>query len=75
MPVPEGFLKAMQDGYTFSGGSLVLGAPLLTLPALQRLGKRQLQRRRQIDVGCLGFAQEIAVDTQIGGAFRGEAIV
>ena len=29
MPIPEGFLKAMQDGYTFSGGSLVLGAPLL----------------------------------------------
>ena len=29
MPVPENFQKAMQDGYTFSGGSLLLGAPLL----------------------------------------------
>ena len=28
MPVPEGFQKTMQDGYTFSGGSLLLGAPL-----------------------------------------------
>ncbi len=29
MPVPEEFQKAMQEGYTFSGGSLLLGAPLL----------------------------------------------
>lgn len=29
MPVPDTFLKQMTDGYTFSGGSLLLGAPLL----------------------------------------------
>jgi len=29
MPIPEPFLKQMTEGYTFSGGSLVIGAPLI----------------------------------------------
>jgi DNA helicase HerA-like ATPase len=29
MPVPDDFIKAMTDGYTFSGATITLGAPLL----------------------------------------------
>lgn len=29
MPVPDDFIKAMTDGYTFSGATITLGAPLI----------------------------------------------
>lgn len=65
MPIPDDFLKQMTDGYTFAGGSLVLGAPLLNgdcAAAAVRIPLRTMNRHGLI-AGATGTGKTKTLQT------------